>query len=627
LKDSFQTPYEPPKPALDSLADLRAELAEIRNPQNIADIKDDFEKMSIEERLHKINEIIDVSEGDPSEQQGATPTKNGVPPNSEDGSLSEPFKILGMSDDGRANFISNSGRLVKYPLEAINKDKLKVLADISFWKNIYGQKTQWEEATNDIIRRVENKDFDESTVRGRGAWRDGDKISYHDGAVTTGEWDKGKIYLKLSREDIGVGGEQASPDLINKVKNIIMSLSFDTKSDAVRCMGWSVLAPFCGALMYRPSVLLTGESGTGKTKVQELFMRPMSNCIWADMRVTSTAGIRSKIGKDNRAVIFDEAGKETDKMKINFEEILAFVRSNYSTNSPDGFKGTKEGGYTSYKLNSIFGIASTDPSIENVQDENRILRIHFKFSNMTAQEWQDTEATLNSLITKKTCDKIRAYTWKRLPEILALAERMVHVARCKTNRDYRSSYADMLLMAAYLTVWKMIDKPTDAEIEGTLDEYYKFQPVEENRNETREIIDRLMDEVIEIIHEHSREKITILECLTRIYRGTTESIDGLTDRPLEGFETRDYKQHLARYGVKLYSDDKIAIAGNHHMIKKILGVSEGYMKIFKRFSGYVESKTVAYSGDTSRYSVIIEGIIKKRDGELTDDEKLQRIMF
>jgi hypothetical protein len=171
------------------------------------------------------------------------------------------------------------------------------------------------------------------------------------------------------------------------------------------------------------------------------------------------------------------------------------------------------------------------------------------------------------------------------------------------------------------------DNPSDAEIEVTLDEYYKHQPVEENRNETKEIIDRLMDEMIEIIHEHSREKITILEGLTRVYRGKIPGDDGEQDRIFLPGEITIYKQHLARYGIRVYSDGNIAIAGNHHMIKKILGVSDGYIKIFKRFSGYEACKPVAYSGDTSRYSVILKDIISKRDGELTDDEKLQRIMF
>jgi len=539
----------------------------------------------------------------------------------------EPFKILGIGSDKNAHFTTQWGEYERFKLDTISKGKLNVLAQLSYWKeNFPGAKggVLWDEAQDYIVCQSSLKQFDETVYRGRGAWRDGDKISYHDGIKTYGEHDLSKIYLKLPRVDLGIESQPASAELLTEIKDILFQLSFETKSDVVRTLGWSVLAPFCGALEYRPTLLLTGASGHGKTKVQTLFIKKLTDFIHADMRTTSEAGMRRKIGKDSRVVFFDEAGKENEKMKMNFDTLLGFIRSNYSDDSPDGYKANMNAdGYMTFKMSSMFGLATTDPEIENVQDENRILRVHFVKPTHTADQWEAIENKLKILMSKENCDSIRALTWSRLKIIIALAKKIVQIARNKTSRDYRSSYSDMLLAASYMVIWCDTPEPTQEQIENMLDKYYSAQPIEENRDEVAEIVDRLLDEVIEIIHGQRREKLSILETMTRVHFGYSKHDDEKDWVTPE--EKKIYQRTLAQYGCKVMDNGNIAIAVNHHMISRIIGHSSGYSKLLRRHKGFVSGGLKSFSGDKNRQAIVIGGLIVNNDIGDTTEETLERL--
>jgi hypothetical protein len=430
----------------------------------------------------------------------------------------------------------------------------------------------------------------------------------------------------MEKYNIGLDSEPIDQKTLCRLRDIIFDLSFETKTDAVRTMGWTVLAPFCGALEYRPTLLMTGESGHGKTKVQKLIIEKITDFIHADMRTSSEAGIRRRIGKDSRVVFFDEAGKESDKMKMNFDTILAFIRSNYSDDSPDGYKANlNSDGYVTYKMSSMFGLATTDPTIENVQDENRILRVHFVKPKHTAEQWQKIEDELNQILTPETCMKIRSHAWKNLKQVMCLAKKITQLARQKTNRDYRSSYADMLLASAYMVIWCSTPEPTTEQIEDMLDKYYQYQPIEENRSEAEEYVDRIMGEIIEVIYENSREKITIQECCQRIYDRYYKNEDGQLEE-ISPKKAGEYARHIAMYGIKVIPGGGIHIANNNHMIQKITGLGAGYGKLFARHRGYQKyDKPVTYFGKSHR-GIMIMGLIEKQEKDKTEVEKLMEVI-
>lgn len=553
-----------------------------------------------------------------------------IPPDSTaaSGTFSEPFKILGMCE-GEGHFIDNWGYYQHYKLDSIGKGRLMNIVPLEYWKAVFPagrDGVKWDEAISDIITSCKTKEFDTKKLKGRGAWRSGDKICYNDGCKVWGEPDENYIYLKMEHYNIGLDRDPIDKKTLCRLRDIIFDLSFETKTDAVRTMGWTVLAPFCGALEYRPTLLMTGESGHGKTKVQKLIIEKITDFIHADMRTSSEAGIRRRIGRDSKAVFFDEAGKESDKMKINFDSILAFVRSNYSEDSPDGFKANlNSDGYVTYKMSSMFGLATTDPTIENVQDENRILRVHFVKPKHTAEQWQKIEDELNQMLTPEICMQIRSHAWRNLKKVMCLAKKITQLARQKTNRDYRSSYADMLLASAYMVIWCSTPEPTTEQIEDMLDKYYQYQPIEENRSESEEYVDRIMGEIIEVIHENGREKITIQDCCQRIYDRNYKNEDGQLEE-ISPKKAGEYARHIAMYGIKVIPGGGVHIANNNHMIQKITGLGAGYGKLFARHRGCQKyDKPVTYFGKSHR-GVMIMGLIVKQERDKTEQEKLEGLM-
>lgn len=533
---------------------------------------------------------------------------------------STPFRILGIGDDGRAAFISEEGRLQKWNLDGLSKSKLMVLTGREYWKNNFPNGKNgidWDNAIDETIRISQNIDFNESNIRGRGAWRDGEKISYHDGINTYGETNDKKIYLRLPKKDIGINEEKIDDEIIKNIKDEIFKMSFETKTDAIRCLGWSVLAPFAGALKFRPAILLTGSSGTGKTTVANLCIRRLAMCEWFNGSESTVAGVRGKIKYDSCGIMFEETEADTLKKRTNRDELFSLMRVNVSDDAPDTVKGTKDGGFNSFKMQNMFGFIAIDPTVESVADENRIFRINMiKPSNQN--EWKKIENNLINLLNEKNCRSIRALTWKKLKEILKLSDYITDFIRKKTGKDYRSSYADAMLVSSFIKIWSRVDDPTDEQIINLLNKYYEFQQPEDTRDESEEIIDRIMDETIEVLHKNDREKITILECLQRINTEKNGDIC-LTDG-----EINDYKLCAARNGLRIIDCGNIAISNNHHIIKKIIGVSNGYSKIFRRHPGIIESQKLVhfYDGGKPKRCTVISGIIEENIKKMTEDEKL-----
>jgi hypothetical protein len=119
--------------------------------------------------------------------------------------------------------------------------------------------------------------------------------------------------------------------------------------------------------------------------------------------------------------------------------------------------------------------------------------------------------------------------------------------------------------------------------------------------------------------------MTIGDCINRIYHGFTLDDEGVQE-VYSPAQVKNYRRVICSYGVQLYDYDKIAIANNHHMITKILCLGKGYDKIFKRHHGYAGSFNVNFTGDKTRRASVIGGIVKKKESDMTDDEKLARVM-
>lgn len=527
-----------------------------------------------------------------------------------------PFKILGTDDNRLSYFLDRHGNLYIDRLQSLTKQKLWLLASKSYWEMEYPLKTtaDYDEAIDSIIHIANGKNFNPDSICGVGAWRSRDgKICFNDGKKIHGDKDPKKLYIKRNFFDAGINDEPIDPKALEEIIKTVFKLSFEKLTDAVKALSWATIAPFGGALLWRPMFLLTGESGSGKSTIADFILRPLAMPVYLDGTDTTPAGIRGKLQKDSICAVLDECEADTPKKRQNRDELLTIIRVSASPDAPDVIKGTKDGGYVSYKRQNMFGLIAVDPTVTSVADQNRMVWINMQKRSDSAKDWQKTQKKIEEHFSEKNCRAIRARTWKYLPEIIEMSKDVAVLIQEKTRWGYRDCLREGILLATYFIVWMDWHDVESIDITKSVKQYYDMAPPEIARNEAVEIVDRLLDETIEVLGD-KREKATIRQLLIII---KNKEYDG------ENYfdnEIRIYKRTLLRYGIKLQTREiegkngeaeiqtVIAFANNHHEIKKILDIGTGYDKILARHPNWIEKKPVSY--DVTRQATILGGLVE-----------------
>lgn len=519
-----------------------------------------------------------------------------------------PFRILGTSDDNRAYFIGLNGRLHDTPLSKISKGDLYLLAKLDWWREIFGfgGRMDWEDAISTVAEIASRIDFDPAILRGRGAWREKDgSICYHDGKNTIGDANEKRLYLRKTQRDIGLGDKHAPIEIRREISDIVFKMSFETPADAARLMAWAAIGPFAGALPWRPCGMITGSSGSGKTTVIDMFVRPMAMPETFSGGDSTEAGVRQRIKNDSACIVIEEAETDTKKKRERREDLFSLMRQSTSDDAPRIAKGTRDGKGMSFSMKSMFLFAAISPEVEHIADDNRIFRV-----NMVKPkgDWAPIRDALKEKIKDGVCRSIRAFTWDKLKSIIVLAERMVPLVQDLTYKSSRYALAESILFAAYFVIWRGLEDMTNKDISRRMLKFYEYQPPDESYDETSDIVDRILNERIQVEHPR-RENVTIREILLACHSGVCGWMD---ERLLNTDELLYFKNESMRRGIKVLNDGSgnIAIANNNHEIMKIIERKRGYHRILHRHKNLIEkSKQVAfYEGKTFR-SVIIGGLL------------------
>lgn len=513
-----------------------------------------------------------------------------------------PFRILGVADDGKAYFLDRHERMASMALGSITQNKLLTLAPLPWWKKELADggkmgKDEWVEATDMVIQIAGSIDFDSDRIRGRGSWRERDgRICYHDGLNTIGQPAPERLYLRLTRKDIGIGSPHPDLNALSAILDITNQLSFETRADMIRCLAWATLAPFAGALPWRSAGLLTGRSGVGKSEIVNLIIKPLTVPHVFSGGESTEAGIRQHIGIDAAAIVVDEADTDTDKKKRRRDDVLSLMRQSTSDEAPKVAKGTIDGKGMRFTLRSMFLFAAISPEVESIADDNRLFRINLEGKGHTPKEWYALKTKLSEAITPELCASVRSLTWDRLPDIFALAERLSPAIQKITGKSSRFSISESLMFAAYHTVWKQHEL-TDDQIYEFFEQIYDWQPVEEQRDETEELLDRLLDQVV----REGMSNYTLRQVLQN-------ELSGLGQSEL-------WSGISGRHGLRITPQNDLAIAKGHHEIMKIISRGKGYQRTFHRHPLLKEkNKSHAIAG-TVRSCVVIDGRVLTEGGK------------
>jgi len=546
-------------------------------------------------------------------ENGKSDTGRSLPPGGNTRSSTQndyPFRPLGVADDGYAYFLDCAGRIKKFRLDSLTSTKMLDLAPLPWWSTEFpGHRAlvEWQEATDFVIRISQAEEFDPENRRGRGAWRERDgRICYHDGHETIGQPDARRLYIRKNIYDVGLGSPVASIEDRKALLDAVSAMSFETKADTTRALAWSLLAPFGGALPWRNAMVLTGSSKSGKSTLLSRVIMPLVATPYFLSGGTSEAGVRQKTGLDSLPVIIDEANLEGKKGQEIRQGLFSLMQQSTSDDAPQVAKGTPNGeGALSYLMRNMFLFSAVTPDTGNIEQDNRIMRVNLVITKKPS-EWETISERINAVVTDRVCAGIRAFTWQKLPEILEAATAMTRSIVALIH-DSRKGYADALLFAAFWRVF--LDRiPATDEFEAWLAQVYKVKPLDSQRDEAEEMLDKLLDQVAKISGDPKTE-VTLRELLRGIKYGEVEKqmypedrelgLSGKVDvRKLELSELDNWRTTAVNHGLMV--DKKsgcLLIKANAAYISKIWEMKgRTYSDLLRRSPKFWKAETAARLG-------------------------------
>jgi hypothetical protein len=241
-----------------------------------------------------------------------------------------------------------------------------------------------------------------------------------------------------------------------------------------------------------------------------------------------------------------------------------------------------------------------------VADDNRIFRVNL---TMPKNPWPPIRSDLKKMITPKFCAGIRALTWAKLQDIINGADRIVPLIQDITGKSARFSLADGLLLATWFTIWDQQYSGMDLEqIRPIVDLIYSMQPLERQRDQTDEMLDRLLSERVQVQHPKP-ELVTLRECLIAGQCGRYSEQDiGIVDQD-------HLKAVAARHGLVVTPEGHLAVATNHHEIMKITGRGRGYQRQLHRHTGLVDKDRPTRMAGKLRRCLVLEGVLEFVENE------------
>lgn len=277
---------------------------------------------------------------------------------------------LGFTKDGNYTLLDRHRQIIIVASsgQLLSGQYLIGLAPSEFWFEQFPSKRgpNYTWAGEALIKACKLKGpFNPQRVRGRGIWREGNRVIINLG----GSIDSGK-YLYLCFEPIELD-ESASFDTV-RLLALLQMFNWRHPQDAMLLLGWLALAPICGVLNWRPHCFVYGPARSGKTTIHTIAATLLKPLVIAADGQSSEAGIRQSLGPDSLPVMLDEF--ESDQNTRGLSQILRLARSASSADTPV-LRGTPEGKAMMFSLRTAFFFAAINPRGMSPADQSRIVML------------------------------------------------------------------------------------------------------------------------------------------------------------------------------------------------------------------------------------------------------------
>ncbi|HVI89257.1 MAG TPA: CHC2 zinc finger domain-containing protein [Dongiaceae bacterium] len=344
-----------------------------------------------------------------------------------DGQAAEPpFRILGHNRGSYFYLPQATQQIVALTAAAHTRPHLLTLAPLAYWARHHPGRNGFDlEAASDGLIGAAHRAglFAPDRLRGRGAWRDGDRVVMHTGRHL---YVDGKAcrpaalagaYIYEAAADLGAAvlpaaGEASARQVrlppaatateAARLVEICRRLSWENPLSADLLAGWCVIAPLCGALDWRPHLWITGSAQAGKsTVIRDIIRRVIGIfALYVDGKTTE-AGIRQLLGADARPIILDEFESEDAAAATRVQQILDMAR--VSSSGGTVVKGSTAGRPMTYTIRACFCFSSINTAVAHYADETRISKLVLRRNNASDAD-QHHRALMGDIATSFTPD-------------------------------------------------------------------------------------------------------------------------------------------------------------------------------------------------------------------------------
>jgi putative DNA primase/helicase len=423
--------------------------------------------------------------------------------------------------------------------------------------------------------------FDPQRVRGRGVWPETEgRVVVHAGDwIWSGGqgWRPAAAPLGHIYEAAAVwpgllgarfGGEEARGLL-----DLLEELPWVHPVMARLAAGYVVTAPVCAALPWRAQLWLIGESGSGKTTLVERLLVPALGVIAMFVQgATTEAGLRQRLGRDARPIVYDEAEANRAPGQARLERVLEFARYMASSGSAEVVKGGAGHEAVGFTGVASLLLASVNVALTRQADETRFTVIELRRLRRVEPSWHlGWCERAAALVGDGFAGRLLASTLEQMPVLVENVRRYRAAVAVRAGSARVGDQLGTLLAGARLLETGELIDPTDARAQ----------------------VDDLPAELLEAALGESDQVRCLAAISNAIVRVDTESgkrqvtrtIGGLITRVL-GFEaddalsSREAELALARHGIRVLppgffaahgpQGQLVAVAHENEELKRIL---------------------------------------------------------
>lgn len=449
--------------------------------------------------------------------------------------------------------------------------------------------------------------FDESLIRGRGAWIDDGRVVIHAGdhLIVNGKLTRLQaiqsnfMYEQAPTLPVTVDSPLSDSEAAEVIE-IAKLINFERKNDAYLLAGWCVIAPVCGALAWRPHLWITGGAGSGKSWVLKNYVRPLLAGISVILEGTTTeAGIRQKLYQDALPVVFDEADTDDRKDQERVQQILTLMRISSSSDGGSILKGSSTGKAVEYTIRSCFVMASIVLQAARQADKTRITVINIRrplvMTPEVEQRWKDLSFRTFQTFTPEFVRRLQARTILHLDTLVKNAKTISTAIAAEVKYQRTGDQMGILIAGALLlksTALLTLDQAVD--IVKQID-FSEEKSADEQKDEMQ-LLQHLCDQVVNVDFNYSKVEKSIGEMLIAC------RLQSFPDQ-----ETTAFLAKLGRCGLKP-SHTGFIVSNQNDYLKRILRDTpwgNGYPKILSRLDGAVATDPIRFPSGAQTRGVLV----------------------